>query len=446
MNAVIQARQDAADRVIDAAINHAIHGASPLTIVQSPPGAGKTFLVECASAVAATRANMRIVIVTPGVSQLYDVARRLLDYRLPRVELVHAKHRMLPADLSGRITASNGWAAGLNSGPGVVVANAHVLAAYLRDLPGSAFDVMIVDEAYQLSASDFMPIADLAPRVLMVGDPGQLDPVIGADTTNFEAAMHKVHWSAPAYILDRFPNTPVFRLPVTRRLLPDSAELVQQSFYPDLPFTSVVDPITRRLRFALAGVERGIDDALDAIAAGQSFVALTLPGRAPAHEEADLTLADLMARVADRILIRQAEWVGVRRLNEGDVGCIDPHVVSGGAISDRLRQSGRTGVRVDTVERWQGLQLPISIVRHPLSLPARPVAFDLEAGRWCVSLSRHQIGCIVIARESVHEVISTYVHGCDSVAAGAEDVTWSGFEAHRRIWTSLVRDQRVFSV
>lgn len=446
MTTPIRQHQDEADRVLDAAIDFALFGTAPITVVKSPPGAGKTFLVECATAVAVAQPAMRVVIVTPGVSQLYDVARRLLEYRLPRAELAHAKHRVLPPDLTGRITASNGWASGLNNGPGVVVTNADLLASYLHQLPAGSFDLMILDEAYQLAASKFMPIAGLATRILMVGDPGQLDPVTSADTTNLEAAPHKIHWSAPSYVLDRFPSTPVFGLPVTRRLLPDTAALVQASFYPNLPFDSVADPNARRLRFTVAGVERGLDEVLDAIAAGQSLVALTLPGRAPAHEEVDLELAQLMAELADRVLVRQAEWLGVRSLNENDIGCIDPHVVSGGAIADGLRQRGRGSIRVDTVERWQGLQLPISIVRHPLSLPERPVAFDLEAGRWCVSLSRHQIGCVVVARESVGEVIADYVHGCDAVAAGAEDATWSGFEAHRRIWKSLQDQGRVFSI
>ena len=42
----------------------------------------------------------------------------------------------------------------------------------------------------------------------MVGDPGQLDPVNAVDTSNLEASPHKIHWSAPAYVLDRFPETP----------------------------------------------------------------------------------------------------------------------------------------------------------------------------------------------------------------------------------------------
>jgi hypothetical protein len=74
--------------------------------------------------------------------------------------------------LHGRIAAANGWDNSLNQGPGVLVANAHVLAAYLDRLSPATSDLAIVDEAYQLAAIDFMPISDLAPRVLMVGDPG----------------------------------------------------------------------------------------------------------------------------------------------------------------------------------------------------------------------------------------------------------------------------------
>jgi hypothetical protein len=446
MNANLQPLRDDADRVLDAAVDHALFGSDPITIVKSPPGAGKTYLVESACAVAVAAPGMRVVVVTPGVSQLYDLGDRLLGYQLPRLELVHATHRALPANLVGRINASNGWTPGLNIGPGVVVTNADLLASYLDRLGSGSFDFMIVDESYQLSAAKFMPIADLAHRIIMVGDPGQLAPVISTDVSNLEASDHKIHWSAPAYILDRFPNTPVFGLPVTRRLLRDTAELVQASFYPDLPFRSVVDPRSRRLRFGLAGVRPGIDGALDAIAGGASLVLITVPGEAPAHEEADPGVAAVMAELADRILVRQAEWVGQRILDEADIGIIDPHVLAGGAISDRLRQALRQAVRVDTVEKWQGLQVPISIVRHPLSRPGRPTPFDLQAGRWCVSLSRHQIGCIVVARESVHEIIREYVHGCDTVAAGAKDVTWTGFEAHRTIWKAMVDQRRVFAL
>lgn len=438
--------QEYANHVLDTAIERALFGTDPLIIVKSPPGAGKTFLVECASAVAVKESGMRVIVVTPGVSQLYDVADRLLEYRLPRLELAHAMHRTLPNSLSGRITASSGWSSDLNVGPGVLITNVHLLTANLDKLNSGMFDLMIVDEAYQLAAKDFMPVADLAKRVMMVGDPGQLDPVISIDTSNLEASTHKIHWPSPAYVLNRFPRTPVFGLPVTRRLLQDTSDLIQASFYPDLPFHSVVNAEDRRLRFAAAGIEPVIDRALDAVAAGASIVVVTVPGNAPAHEDADPAVAAVMAHLADRLLARQAEWVGKGLLTAADIGCIDPHVIAGGAISAQLRQRNRSDIRVETVERWQGLQLPISIVRHPLSRAGRPTAFDLEAGRWCVSLSRHQIGCIIVARESIASVIREYVHGCDTVAAGAKDATWLGFKAHRTIWNALVDQGRIFAL
>lgn len=153
MTAALQPYRDLADQVIDQAVDSALFGSDPVLIVKSPPGAGKTFLVECAVAVAVERPQMRVVVVTPGVSQLYDIAGRLLEYRLPRLELAHASDRHLPTELVGRINDSNGWDATLNFGPGVVVTNAHLLASYLHRLGPGSFDLMIVDEAYQLAAA-----------------------------------------------------------------------------------------------------------------------------------------------------------------------------------------------------------------------------------------------------------------------------------------------------
>jgi hypothetical protein len=433
-----------ADRALDAAIDHAVYGAAPLVIVNSPPGAGKTYLVECAAVTAAVAAGMRVMCLTPGVAQAYDVAERLLAHNLPRLELVHAKHRETPPALRGQLTVSNGWSAGLNVGAGVVVANAHIVAAYRPQLLPGSFDLLIVDEAYQLSANNFLPVADLAPRVLMVGDPGQLPPVISVDTSNFEAHAHPVHWAVPLYLLRKYPQTPVYSLPSTRRLLPDAARLVQHAFYPDLPFASVVDPATRRLRFPVRGIDAQLDPALDALADGASIVAVVLPGSAPAHEETDPELAAVMAALIERILVRQGTWMGQRQLGEADIGCIDPNVLTGGAVSDRLRRAGLRDVRVDTVERWQGLEVPIAVVRHPLSRVGDPEPFDLQAGRWCVSLSRHRLGCIIVGRASVEDVLREYVHPCDTAAAGARDDVWSGFQAHRSIWAELRQQGRLF--
>ena len=277
MSAVLQARLSHADRVLDHAIERSLFGTDPISIVKSPPGAGKTFLVECAAAVAVGQPAMRVVIVTPGVSQLYDIAKRLLEYRLPRLELAHATHRVLPHDLVGRIAASSGWNPSLNAGRGVVVTNVHLLASYVHQLGPRSFDLMIVDEAYQLAAADFLPVSHLATRILMVGDPGQLDPVTLQTPPTLKPACTKFTGPPPPMSLIAFrtrPSTASRRHAVCCPTPP----LVQASFYPDLPFQSVVNPSERRLRFAVQGLEPGIDRALDAIAGGQSLVAVTVPG------------------------------------------------------------------------------------------------------------------------------------------------------------------------
>jgi len=325
-----------------------------------------------------------------------------------------------------------------------LVANAHVLAQYLATIGPSAFDLLIVDECYQLDASNYMTVSDLAPRTLMIGDPGQLPPVQPMDTANLEAADHKMHRSSPDYVLDRFPSTPVHRLPVTRRLTRDTTAFVQPAFYPDLPFASIVADADRRLTFPVAGLEPVLDDVLDALARGESIVALTLPGAPPTHMEVDPELASVSARLVQRLFQRQGTWRGKRVLERRDVGCIDPNVVTGAAMASELRSRGVDGVTVDTVEKWQGLQAPIMVVRHPLSRIGRPTPFDLEKGRWCVSLSRHLLGCVIVARESVGEAIDTYLHRSDTAAAGADDTTWSGYVAHRRIWNRLRELNRIY--
>lgn len=438
--------QSNADDVVNDAIRAAIYGSDPIVIVDSPPGAGKTFLVECACAVALDQPQMRVAVITPNVAQACDIAERLTSFENINLTVMHAKHRTLPPALIGKVRDLTGWDPSVTAAPGILVANVHVLAQHIEELATDEFDLLILDEAYQLDGANFLSISPLAPRILMVGDPGQLAPVQQIETANLEAAEHKMHRPAPEYVLDRFPNTPTFSLPVTRRLTADTTQYVQPAFYPDLPFRSVVNDRDRKLEFTAAGIASPIDRALDAVASGASLVAITLQGEAPPHEEVDLELAELGAQTVRRIIQRQAVWSEERTIAEEDIGCIDPHIVSGGAWAQQLRGLGHDDVEVDTVERWQGRQKPIVLVRHPLSTVGRPSGFELEKGRWCVSLSRHLLGCIIISRASVTQEIEDYLHRSDNAAAGAEDSVWAGFVAHRKIWSKLQENDRVFSM
>jgi hypothetical protein len=304
---------------------------------------------------------------------------------------------------------------------------------------------LVADEAYQMSFAQFLPVADVAARILMVGDPGQLPPLVRARTSQYEAASTKVHWPAPKQLLHSCPSARRFMLPATRRFPQDTVEIIQPHLYPELAFASLARTTDRRVRFGAAGMGGLIDRALDAVAAGASIVALELPARAPTLIDFDIELANTIAAVVDRALERAPAWIGHGAIGEADIGCIDPHVASGGAIRAELRRLSRDGVFVDTPEIWQGSQAPLMVVRHPLSGSFDPSDFDLQAGRLCVTLSRHQIACIIVARANVGRVLEEYRHDCGQAISGADDECWRGYRAHRGVWDALSQRDRIIA-
>jgi len=443
MIAAISSIDDRAADIARDVLRCAIIDGAPLTIVDSPPGAGKTWLVERAISLATTQLRMNVCCVAPRASQGFDLVRRLLrGFNLPRLQLLISAGRTPPADLVGVVDIITDVTA-IGSGPGVVVSTVDKLAIHLPNLPANLFDLLIVDEAYQLAFKQFVPISSLAPRILLVGDPGQLPPLVRADTARYEIADFRVHWPAPTELLRRYPRTPRFALPATRRFLQDTVDLIQPSLYPGLPFVSAVDSSDRRLQFAIGGIAGAIDRTLDMIAGGATIVSLVLPAREPTFEEVDAEIAETMARLVERFVQRRPNWTGVRELGTADVGCIDPHVQSGGAVRDRLRALNLSEVMVDTPEIWQGGQRPLMVIKHPLLHATRPDDFDLEAGRWCVMLSRHLHGCVIVGRQNVGSVLESYRHDCGRTASGAEDSTWRGYRAHAGVWDALSRRNRL---
>jgi hypothetical protein len=336
-------------------------------------------------------------------------------------------------------------ASDLHDAPGVIISTAHKLAYSVPVLGSRAFDVLTGDEAYQLAAKDFDPLLHLADQTLLVGDPGQLPPLINADVALFEAAPSKVHWPAPKELLRRHPNAALRKLPATRRLPSDSARVVQPAFYPELPFVSLAHDDGRRVAFdgpRLLGDP--LDRVLDMLAQGASIVAIMLPARELPTGVVDDEVAALAAEVTDRLLGRGARWVGERVLTPTDIGAIDAHVASGAAMRRHLRRRGvpPDQLKVDTPEIWQGLERPIMVVKHPLSGKKRLGLFDLEPGRWCVMLSRHLLGCVIVGRDGITDALERHAHSCDRVM-GSDDSEWIGRQAHQTLWSQLEQDGRV---
>lgn len=432
----IEERTEQAERaVLEAVVRHG----APLVVVKSPPGAGKTHLVESVTATAAHHAGLRVAVVTPRAEQAYDFVRRLVPTPPIRAQLLQASSRRPPQDivdlLGGGIVTDP---ANLATGAGVVIGTAAKFGVSLEELGNGAFDLVIWDEAYQLPYRDFALLAALSPQHLVVGDPGQLPPIVRADVARFEAARHHVHWPAPDELLRRHPGAQVVDLPATHRLPQDTVDFVPPAFYPELPFVSAAAPRSRRVGFTAAGFGTPIDRALDLVARGATIVGLVLPRSDGPVDRVDEEVAAVCASLVHRMLERGVHDGDGDLMEEGQIGGADAHVASGEAFRRELRRrSVGPTTMVETPEIWQGLQRDVMVVKHPLSGATRFDEFGLEPGRWCVMLSRHRRACVIVTRDAIGELLEHHQHDCASRAMGVTNAAWSGWQAHAGLWRRL---------
>lgn len=438
--ALEEAANEAKRRVLDLVIK----GGERLVLVDSPPGAGKTDLVEDVVAVA-IQEGVTVVVATPRVEQTTDLAMRLTEhFRALTVQLFASETRPLPVEVAQH--------------PRILVV--HSQGQLRRDIPAIAtvaklkattfgpsleWDLLVCDEAYQVTYADFSPLTTLAGQYLLVGDPGQLAPLVQSNPAQFEAAEARVHWPAPAELRRKFATVPIVRLPVTRRFAQSTVDVIQPALYPHLPFASAVEPESRRLLIPVAGTGSRLDRGLNGLAEGASLIAFCLPEQSELSND-DPELSALAAEAMVRLQQRGAEWAGQGALTDSDFGYADMHVASGHTTAVSMRRAGinTAAAKSLTPEVWQGLQRPVMVVKHPLSGLRTASRFALDPGRLCVMLSRHRLACIIVTRDGVRSRLEEHVFDSSERAMGAADEEWSGWQAHHSIWNNLESAGLVF--
>jgi hypothetical protein len=407
-----------------------------LAVVKAPPGSGKTHtLIEVLSALA--DGGMQIAVAAQTNSQADDVCQRWANGH-PEVRV--ARFASSGVSAASDFPASVLWVTDkkeLPTGPGVTVATTAKWS--LTELPGP-YDMLAVDEAWQMSWADLMQCAMVSDKFLMIGDPGQIPPVVPIDVRRWETSPRAPHKAAPEVVLGEPTLEParfVGSLPACRRLPNESVDFVRP-FY-DFDFEAYVPAGERGLE-----ISNGWGDALTS---GRPL-ALTIP--TPDHGppiEVDHEIVLATAKVLTELLGGGAtiRFGGEQRqLTPSDIGVTSSHRVMNSALSGALGAWAKQ-IRVDTPERWQGLERPVMIAVHPLSGVSDPSAFDLETGRLCVMASRHQVGLIVLSRDHVGELLRNYVPSAEQ-APGRPDIVGRGHDAHLKFWTRLESTDSVVSL
>jgi hypothetical protein len=412
------------------AILRTVYDGIPVLSVDAVAGSGKTRTVERLAVLSAAEFGERCMIVSSTNEQAIDIARRLgrwwPDYP---VTLFVREDLPLPLDVLNLSSVAVAMRTGdLPTGrPAIVVANADRWSWSALDRSRPHFDRQLVDEAYQVLDAKWVQVSGLASSHILIGDPAQIAPIVNVDVIRWAASSSSPHVAAPRALLARDPTVPRLTLRVTHRLSAETATIVGPSFYPSIPMISIARPGSRRLITAIAGLAP-LDRLIDL--SGDSGIVL---GQLPpaATGEYDNGMISTITLLVRRLLARSPTVIdetGQRPLTPERIGIITPHVSQVTAIQARL-----PGVRVETANRWQGLETDVAVVWHPLSGRADVGGFHLDAGRLCVSLSRHRIACMVMTRAGLPELLESHVPSGARVPGMDDDPEYAGWQAHRQL-------------
>jgi uncharacterized protein len=267
----------------------------------------------------------------------------------------------------------------------------HVLGgtAWLWSSPRAALavDVLVVDEAGQMSLANVVAVSQAASSLVLLGDPRQLEQPLKAshpEGVGVAALQHVLgaHDTIP-------PDRGVF-LPETWRLAPAICTFTSEAFYEG------------RLR-----PKRGLEIQKVAgetpwAGAGLRFVPVHHHGCRNASDEE----VDVVDAIVEELLRPGVRWMdegGERALGARDILVVSPYNAHVSRLDRRL---GAKGIRAGTVDRFQGQEAPVVIYTMATSRPEdapRGMEFLYSRNRLNVATSRAKGLAIIVANPALFE-------------------------------------------
>lgn len=359
-----------ADHLRDPALAQALFAVwsgDPAVVIDSPPGAGKTHLITRLAHQLSTRAGMTIAIAAQTRAQAIDVANRTAATGAQVTYLMGTQNER-PATLSAEVGHATGTTSAPKSSVLVATSARWLWMPFNRVIH---FDVLLIDEAYQLTFADLGALGSLADQFVLVGDPGQIAPVITGSPRRWERWDSGPHTPAPqALIAAHGDNITRIRLPHTWRLGAATTALLAP-LYPTLPFDSARPP-------------RHISTN------GQPLPEYTATGLTITAGTADPNLITTIREQVHNLLADGTITTptGTRAITAGDIAVIAPHVEQTALAAAAL--ANHPDLFIGTINQAQGLQREAVIAVHPLLGHEVDEKFALDLGRLCVALSRHR--------------------------------------------------------
>jgi uncharacterized protein len=357
--------------------------------VQGPPGTGKTYVGSHVIARLVNEHGFKIGVIAQSHAVVEHMLDRVVAAGVAGMRVAKAlKTGVEPGDERFTVIRKNGVPSFAAEHPdGYVIGGTAWDFSHAGRVPRGSLDLLVIDEAGQFSLASTIAVSVAARRLLLLGDPQQLPQVSqGTHPEPVDAsALGRV--MAGAEVL---PDTHGYFLARSWRMHPAVAAAVSHLSYAG----------------RLASHDGAAERVVEGLPPGLHPVPVRHRGNATESQEE----ADEVVRIVRETLGRPFTGIRIgddgtatvlapRPLTEEDVIVVAPYNAQQQLVADALRLAGHAGVRVGTVDRFQGQEAVVSIVTLAASsgrdAPRGP-EFLLLQNRLNVAISRAMVAAHLI--------------------------------------------------
>lgn len=361
--------------------------------IQGPPGTGKTF-VSARAILSLVRAGYRVGVA----SNSHEAIRNVLMGCLAAVE---DNDLPITLEMAHKVSGDDdGYPDGVEnisrptSNDDPALAGSHVVGGtaffFARDENIRAFDWLFVDEAGQVGLANMLAIGRAARNIVLVGDPQQLPQVIQG------AHPHPANLSCLEWVLDDHATIPPDRgifLPVTRRMHPEVCRFISDQVY--------------------EGRLESHPDTANQSVTGTGFPEAGAFWVPVAHEGNAQTATEEVSAIRDAITdLLSGDWTDkdgtTRPIQACDIIVVAPYNAQVNALFEAVPD----GIRVGTVDKFQGQEAPICLVSMTASSAeetSRGMDFLFSLNRINVAVSRAKGLALVFGAPRLREAKCTTV-------------------------------------
>ncbi|KUM37026.1 TM0106 family RecB-like putative nuclease [Arthrobacter sp. EPSL27] len=391
--AALPAPGEGPDRFVDAITDAVLALDHSYLAVQGPPGTGKTYVGS--HVIARLVAHGWKVGV---VGQSHAVVENLLKTAVVKAgvdpELVAKDVKHSEALPWGQRSAKD--VAALLGKPGGALIGGTAWTMTGATVPAGALDLLVIDEAGQFSLANTLAVAQASSRLLLLGDPQQLPQVSQG------AHPEPVDESALGWVSAGHATLP-----------PELGYFLADSWRMNSELCRAVSELSYegRLRSAPAADLRRLEGA----PAGIETVMLEHSGNITSSVE---EAAEVVRQVTRHLGLTWHTEEGTRPLDVADILVVAAYNAQVNVIREALDAAGLPGVRVGTVDKFQGQEAAVVVVSMACSAVAeapRGMEFLLSRNRINVAVSRGQWRGVVIRAPELTNYLPVHPEGLEQL-------------------------------